>query len=263
MRGSLHAHILTWFRRRELASGFTHLEPIHRAAKATTESRQRPRAHEVPPQPGQIKPGDHYQEDNVSHAPCITYGQARVWCGDGRAARPLHMSTSTPKLAESRPRWSGLPLKAPWEARPSVDSLTRSYGSQQPHGASRHDWLSIAAPPAIVSLTDRRAAPRCCSRTRFLLIRPHHHIGWMARLTMHEHRQGFFFPWLAPPLPRALWSPHRLRRRLLVVFVQRPRMPYQCYDDRPWRNRRQHAAPAVQAAPTCCITTDTRSILKE
>jgi hypothetical protein len=128
MRGSLHAHVLVWFQRRVLASGFTHLEPIHRAAKATTESRQRPRAHEVPPQPGQIKPREHYQEDNVSHAPCITYGQARAWCGDGRAARPRHMSTSTPRWAVFKPRWSGLPSKAPLEARPSVDSLTRSYG---------------------------------------------------------------------------------------------------------------------------------------
>ena len=65
MRGSLHAHILTWFKQRKRATLFTHLEPIRREEKAKSESRQRPRAHEVPPQPGQVEEGEDYQEDNV------------------------------------------------------------------------------------------------------------------------------------------------------------------------------------------------------
>ena len=67
MRGSLHAHILVWFWRRTLPARFTHLTPIARDLKTTTPSRQRPRGHEVPPQPGQREEGELYQEDNVYH----------------------------------------------------------------------------------------------------------------------------------------------------------------------------------------------------
>ena len=70
MRGSLHAHILVWFRRRELPSNFTHLSPIARDLKTTLPSRQRPRGHEVAPQPGQLKKGEYFQEDNVRFPPC-------------------------------------------------------------------------------------------------------------------------------------------------------------------------------------------------
>ena len=70
MRGSLHAHILVWFRRRELPSNFTNLSPIARDLKTSLPSRQRPRGHEVAPQPGQLKKGEHFHEDNVRCPPC-------------------------------------------------------------------------------------------------------------------------------------------------------------------------------------------------
>ena len=69
MRGSLHAHILVWFRRRQLAQSFSNLSAITRDPKATAPSRQRPRDCEVVQQPGQVVEGEHYQDDNVIAQP--------------------------------------------------------------------------------------------------------------------------------------------------------------------------------------------------
>jgi hypothetical protein len=53
-----------WFRLRKKPANFTNLESIRRESKTVTDSKQRPRAHVVPPQPK-----ENYQEDNVSSVP--------------------------------------------------------------------------------------------------------------------------------------------------------------------------------------------------
>lgn len=60
MRGSLHAHILCWFERRQPSAKYTPIEPVKRRFPGT-ENRQRPQSQEV-------KKLTTYQEDHVYQA---------------------------------------------------------------------------------------------------------------------------------------------------------------------------------------------------
>ena len=60
MRGSLHAHILCWFERRDPIQGYRPIDPVRRRLPGT-EHRQRPQSQKV-------EALTNYQEDHVYHA---------------------------------------------------------------------------------------------------------------------------------------------------------------------------------------------------
>ena len=120
MRGSLHAHVLVWFKRRPLPRNFSNLPAIARDPKKTAPSRQRPRDCEVVPQPGQVEEGQHYQDDNVTSHTTKSSRHRKAdhvaGCVPAALLRSMGvhalMSITTRSLAGSKLKWCGLLLRA-------------------------------------------------------------------------------------------------------------------------------------------------------